>query len=139
MKQPEGYDTKGIQAMIENNDRDPQTYGVEMHCISDNNGGLRFFYRQQKEKYIALKAPDAKKILRLAGVPNDDGLSGMKIVDEILTDLQMNQSLDYAGYIAGYDAGLHENQGARILSMRSPKTPELQKMPYPKAAYSPKE
>ena len=131
MKQPEGYDTKGIQAMIENSDRNPQTYGVEMHCISDNNGGVRFFYRQQKEKYIALKAPDAKKILRLAGVPNDDGLSGMKIVDEILTDLQMNQSLDYAGYIAGYNAGLHENQGARILSMRSPKTPELEKKPYP--------
>jgi DNA polymerase III delta prime subunit len=125
MKEPDGYNTKGIQAMIENTDRNPATYGVEIHCISDSKGGVRFFYRQQKEKYIALKGPEAKKVLRMAGVPDEDGLSGMKIVDEMLTDLQMNQSLDYAGYIAGYDAGLHDNQGARILSMRSPKTPEL--------------
>lgn len=124
MSELPGYDIDSIGGMIKNADRDPQTYGVELHCISDNRGGVRFFYRQEKEKYIALKSPEARKMLRMRGVPDSPGDSGMKIADEILTDLQMNQALDYAGYIAGYDAGLHECQGAKILSMRSPITPE---------------
>jgi hypothetical protein len=126
-----GYNLEGIANMIEDADKNLNNYGVEMHCLSDSKGGLRFFYRQQKEKYIALKAPEAKKILRMRGVPDAPGTSGMKIIDEILTEMQMFQQLDYAGHIAGYDAGLHEMQGAKILSLKSPKTPEPKQGAFP--------
>jgi hypothetical protein len=127
----DGYNIEGIQNMIEQTDKDLSVYGVEMHCLSDMKGGVRFFYRQQKEKYIALKGPDAKKVLKMRGVPDTEGPSGMKLIDEVLTEMQMFQSLDYAGQVAGYDAGLHEMQGARILSLKSPKTPEPKEQPFP--------
>jgi hypothetical protein len=124
IKLPDGYKAEEILEAIQDDTKNLLNYGIELHCLSDAKGNVRFFWRQSADKYVVMKPLEAKKMLVMRGVPNIKGISGMKVPDEILMQLQMDQALDYAGPLAGFDAGLHDIAGARILSLRSPRTPE---------------
>jgi hypothetical protein len=86
--------------------------------------GIGTYYVQRPDgSFLPTKAGQLKKHLQRGGMSKSKGEDGFSEIDHFLLDREMFSSLDYAGNVAGYDAGVHETGGTSFLSLRSPRTP----------------
>ena len=102
---------------------EPAAYGIEVHCMLSNKGERTYFWKEG-DRYIPVTRIDAPNHLLRAGVPDEVLPNGLKLTDEILLRMQMENPLAYAGEIAGYDAGVHTINNTRVLSTANVCTPE---------------
>ena len=94
-----------------------------VHYITTTRGVGTYYMQKPAGDYLAMKAAQIKKHLQRAGMSKNRGDDGFSEIDHFLLDREMYSALDFAGNIAGYDAGIHEVGGTRFLSLRSPVTP----------------
>jgi hypothetical protein len=84
------------------------------------SGGNKNYYRAEaRGKWMPLNENSALKFIRSQG-HNGAGGNGLSEEDNCLLRIQSEQSVDYVGPLAGYRAGPHEINGARILVTNSP-------------------
>ncbi len=102
-----------------------------VYYIATTKGVGTYFIQRPNGTFLPTKSSDLKKHLMRKGFkvkpPEGESLSE---VDHIMLDLQMDHALDYAGNVAGFDAGEHKVGGVRFLSLRSPVTPTPKPGPY---------
>jgi hypothetical protein len=68
------------------------------------------------DKFIPLPASSCKRQLQMQGIPVDDqGPNGLRIWERALSAAEMERNVDYAGPLAGYQAGPLEVSGGKIL------------------------
>jgi hypothetical protein len=85
------------------------------------SGGNKNYYRAEaRGKWMPLNENSALKFIRSQG-HNGAGGNGLSEEDNCLLRIQSEQSVDYVGPLAGYRAGPHEINGARILVTNSPR------------------
>lgn len=91
-----------------------------------NNRGVGCYYMQKPDgRFLPLNERGISRHLQRAGMnPDKPKDGGESEIGNFLLDAQLNSALDYAGNLAGFNAGVHELNGIRFLSMRSPVTPE---------------
>jgi hypothetical protein len=98
------------------------SFGTLQHHAAQNGftGAVRrFFYNgsafavEAKGKYIPLNEGAVKQHLSKLGIPG-------AIHNDILCDIRINQLVDYVGPVAGLRAGLHSNNGSKLLVTSSP-------------------
>jgi hypothetical protein len=96
----------------------------DVHFISTNKGVPIYYLKRPNGSFIAMKETTLKRHLKRYGM-SDKPPKGQdeSEIGNFMLDLQLYSALEYAGNIAGFDAGLHEINGTRFLSMRSPVTP----------------
>ncbi len=103
-----------------------EKYGVELHPLSMKGGQVIWYWRQKSGGYVPGTTADTRlALLTQTTLSHQEGRSGQPLVDEIMQRLRLEQSLAYAGVFPGYDAGIHLQDGRRILSVRGPIVPEM--------------
>ncbi|QHI68420.1 primase-helicase family protein [Tichowtungia aerotolerans] len=76
----------------------------------------RYLYGASDGSYIALPLSDVKRRLKKLGISNArDPLTELSLIDDCLLFVQDNQSIQFAGPLAGYPCGMVEQCGNRIL------------------------
>lgn len=102
---------------------EPKTYNLEVHCLVSGKGE-RIYYWREGDRYIPVSRADAPTHLLRYGVPDEVLPNGIKLTDEILLKMQMDSPLTFAGEIAGYDAGVHQMNNAKVLCTSTIETPQ---------------
>ena len=80
-----------------------------------------FWVTDNRKSWMRITTGDVKMRLKQKGLRGkaQDG-ERLSQVDETVVDIQNGQNIDYAGSLAGWNAGVHEINGKRILVRDSP-------------------
>jgi len=105
---------------------------TNLDAYFDPNGGGSYWAKDNREVWIRLDVSDIKRRLKNMGyrsqVAENESISQ---IDKIILELQNRRTVDYAGPLAGYDQGILEYRGKRILISDSPKFIEPVKGDWP--------
>ncbi len=79
-----------------------------------HGGSSRYYYRNTFGQFMAAKENEFIRVVRKVGVlgATQNATRGL---DDYLTSIQVDHSIDYAGRVAGYQAGLRKMCGNRVL------------------------
>jgi hypothetical protein len=103
----------------------PETYGVELHCKANKAGQVTYYWKQDDGRYVPMTAEAARRGMVIEGCDGVRPMQGVPApVDHLLHEMHVHNNLAYAGKIAGYDPGIHINDGRRFLSLDGPEVPE---------------
>lgn len=81
-----------------------------------------FWINDLHGEWITVNESVLKKRLRRSGIRNKiNAGESLSPVDEKLLDIVDTNAIHYAGPLAGYDKGLHEFFGTKVLVTQSPK------------------
>ena len=133
-----GKDYKLLKKEPASNNADPtnpETYGIELHVKSMKGGTPVWFWKQDNGNYLPGNSQDTRKSLLTNGVPDLAGTSGQKLVDELMQRTRLEQDLAFAGVVAGYDAGIQQISGMKVLCTQSPKIPAMDSTSDPSMLY----
>jgi hypothetical protein len=84
------------------------------------SGANKNYYRAEaRGQWLPLNENSALKFIRSQGYTGE-GDNGLSEADNCLLQIQSEHSLDFVGSLAGYRAGSHEVNGARVLVTDSP-------------------
>lgn len=133
---PEPREISGVQKRLDKMKRE-QAQQIEIeqaegndflkngvHFITTTRGVGTYYLKKPDGRFLPMKAGPLKKHLQRMGMSKEKQDNGFSEIDNYLMDCELESALDFAGNIAGYDAGVHIIGSDRILSLRSPVTPE---------------
>jgi hypothetical protein len=104
--------------------------------ISEDDAPLIYESRSQawwsqdsRGNYIQYSETSAKRLLKRKGWPKEADGSGISPLDRELLRLQREENVAYAGSLAGWNSGIHEINGLRVLVTDSPRPVEAIEQP----------
>lgn len=92
----------------------------------------RFYTLDKRGNWILFNVGDMERKLKDMSYSDKTGGPGNSEVAQCIFDIQNEQNINYAGPLAGYQKGIYEFQGNRILVTTSPKLIAPKKGAYPK-------
>jgi hypothetical protein len=99
----------------------PDTSLIDELKIYYDSSTKDFWATNDRDGWIRIRASDVRRWLLergFRGRPKDD--ENVSEVDSLLTAIQRGNDVDYAGPLAGYQAGVYQINGSRILVKDSP-------------------
>ncbi len=105
-----------LESDFESKSGDPDEY------YFDKNGGGAFWLKNAAEEWVALGENGLRRHLKKDRGLRDKPVPGQLVsqCDEMISNVEKNKRVDYAGELAGYRAGFQIITGQRVLIPRSP-------------------